>query len=283
MSSCNRSNGIWLALLGASCALVNCSVDDRTLDTAVKAGSSQGGSSGAANAGRGGTGSGNRAGADDPGEGGEGAEGGVASSGGGGMGGKPYVPTGGTGESGSGGTLGDGGCGDVDDDGVQDCEQTLAQNARFMSDVSAWQAEPSLKQKWDQRNARPGQTSGALSVRNENVAEGNSVMLAGSQQCVPAVGDQKYFFAAQAFLPSGQTGSSAGLAVRFFATDDCSSVVISDATLQLVNDTDKWVLVQGTTVAPNATRAMWVRLVTGKPFMQPSVEALFDDVLVRQE
>lgn len=279
MFSCNRSNG-WLLLLGASWAIVNCSLDDRTLDTAVKAGGS-GGTSAAGNAGRGGNGSGNRAGAAEPGGAGEGSDGGVPANGGNGSGGT-NLPQGGMGEGGT-GNLGDGGCGDVDSDGVQDCEQTLAQNPRFMSDDSQWKVEPSLKQKWEQRNARAGQASGALSVRNENVAEGNSVMLAGSQQCLAAEGDKSYFLAAQTFLPGGQGSGSAGLAVRFFASDDCSSMNISDATVQVVAETDKWLLVQGTVVAPSATRAMWVRLVTVKPFMQASIEALFDDVLVREE
>jgi len=297
-----------LLLLGAVLALA-CSVDDRSLDATARGGAAgHAGASGASGAGRGGSGTGQAGSGDLPeggagaGEGGSGGQSGDSSTGGGsgsggsngGKGGSSSNggssgnggsggSNGGTSGSGGGDEYGAGGCGDLDHDSVQDCEQTLANNSRFMTDASGWQAEPTLKQAWDQRNARPGQTSGALRVRNENVGEGMGVMLAGSRQCLPAVGGKEYVAAARTFIPSGQGAGSAGVAIWFYGSDDCQSNSIGSVTLQLISATDAWLLAEGKVQAPGGTRAMHVRLVTSKSFTQPAMEALFDDVLVREE
>jgi hypothetical protein len=178
---------------------------------------------------------------------------------------------------------GSGGCGDLDGDTVQDCAQTMVENARFDSVVAPWRAEAGTQQSWDARNARPAAGSGALKVSNTSVASGEGQTLGGSGQCLPAVGNRDYLLAARAFIPQGQGQGSAGLSIWFFGADDCADYLLPGSGLQLVNGTDQWLLVSGAFKSPPATRSIYVRLVTSKPFAQPSLEALFDDVLLREQ
>ncbi len=166
---------------------------------------------------------------------------------------------------------------------MQDCEQTIAQNSRFMTDVAAWEPEPTQLQAWDERDAQDAKASGALRVRNTNTASGVGTMLSGSRQCLPAVGQASYSVAVNTLIPSGQGEGSAGVAVWFFGSDECAANSIGNITLQLVSATEVWSVAHGKFQAPGGTRSMHVRLVTAKPFEQPSLEALFDDVLVRAE
>jgi hypothetical protein len=183
----------------------------------------------------------------------------------------------------AGADYGAGGCGDLDGDLVQDCTQTLVDNARFDRDVSAWQAEIGVAQKWDQRNARKHESSGALAVQNSTLGAGDGITLDGSRQCRPAVGNKDYLFAARALIPSGQGSASASISIWFFGADHCADYLLSTAATPMLSDTDAWLLLEGKATAPPATRSIYVRLVAAKPFKQSSVEALFDDVLVREQ
>jgi hypothetical protein len=178
---------------------------------------------------------------------------------------------------------GAGGCGDLDGDTVQDCTQTLVENARFDTAVAPWRAESGTQQSWDAKNARPVPGSGALKVSNTSVSQGEGQTLGGSGQCLPADPNKNYLLAARAFIPKGQGQGSAGLSMWFFGADDCADYLLPGAALELVSGTDEWQLVSKSSKAPPATRSIYVRLVTSKPFAQPSLEALFDDVLLREQ
>jgi hypothetical protein len=294
--------GRWWVVLGFGLSLSACPVDDRSLSapsssssSGAESLSSQAGELGEAgdfpilNGGRPGVGSdaGGTAGGGSGGAAGSAAAGAASAGGGAGgsSGGGSGGGAGGSGGSGGGGggDYGAGGCGDLDHDSVQDCTETLVKNSRFMTDGSSWTAEPTLSQRWDNRNARPDQTSGALAVKNTNVAQGEGNMLSGSTQCITAEGDRSYVLAARAFIPSGQGAGSAGIGVWFYADEGCKDFFISSATSELVSQADAWLLAQSVVVAPSATRAILVRLVSSKPFAQPSLEVLFDDVLVRPQ
>lgn len=194
-------------------------------------------------------------------------------------------PSGGHGgASGSGGgDDGTGGCGDLDGDTVQDCNQTLVENARFDSAVEPWRAESGTQQSWDSKNARPVAGSGALKVSNTFVAQDNGQTLGGSGQCLPAHPNKDYLLAARTLIPKDQGQGSAGLSIWFYAADDCADYLLPGAVLELVSATDQWQLVSKGAKAPPATRSIYVRLVTSKPFAQPSLEAFFDDVLLREQ
>jgi hypothetical protein len=187
--------------------------------------------------------------------------------------------------SGAGGAdFGAGGCGDLDDDALQDCAQTLVDNWRFDSGATSWKADAGAVQQWDARNARPDQaSSGSLLVRSTRVAQGEGFVQGGSGQCLPALGGAAFLMAARAFIPQGQGEGSAALSIWFYGADDCADYLLSSATLQTVAGTDDWTTLSGKTTTPPATRSIYVRLVVNKPFSQPSFEALFDDVLLREQ
>jgi hypothetical protein len=187
-----------------------------------------------------------------------------------------------SGQAGAPEPVGDG-CEDLDEDGTRDCEQTVAQNPRFMTNAAGWEPEPTLHQSWEPRDASNIPESGALLVRNTNTAQGVGTMLSGSRQCIAVVGQESYSVAVNTFIPNGQGEGSAGVNVWFFGSDQCEANSIGTLPVQLVSETGVWSVVRGKFSAPGGARSMHVRLVTSKPFAQPSMEALFDDVLVRHE
>jgi hypothetical protein len=287
---------VW-AGLGLAFLLAGCPVDERTLKYGAKTSSSgsggvsgTSGSSGSSEVGEAGSPIG---GGGEPtvGEGGAGhaamPSGGTGGNSGGrggaGSGGTGPDPGGEGGAAGIGPDLGAGGCGDMDQNDVQDCDETLVDNWRFDSDVVGWRAETTVTQQWDARNARNNQQSGAVAVTNSTVAQAAGVIEGGSEQCRPALGNVKYRVAARTLIPGGQGEGSARLSVWFYGADDCADYLLESAGPPAATGTDAWLLLQGLHKAPPATRSMRVRLVVAKPFSQMSFNALFDDILVREQ
>jgi hypothetical protein len=187
------------------------------------------------------------------------------------------------GDAGSGGSpTAAGPCGDIDQNGVDDCSETLVANARFDSDLSHWDAEQLETQSWDARNAGPEPNSGALLVSNTApVATGLGSYMAGAHQCVQVTADVGYEVAARVLIPGGQGGGVAGVNLQFFDTDGCQGDFLGAETVGTTADVDAWRVVLAEVKAPSAARSMWLRLVASKPFPEPQLDALFDDVLVR--
>jgi hypothetical protein len=276
----------YIALTATAAVFVGCPVDDRRLH-----GNEQAGEAGEASAGMS-----NMTG----GMGGEGptmaGEGGSSGSKGGGEGGEPSGGTGGAtagtsgsggsaggggGQAGEGGSFGTGGCGDLNHNDVLDCQETLVANPRFDVDLTGWEVDPTLEQDWDERNAWQGDVSGALSVVNDTVVEEMGFTMGGSRQCLPATGGVTYQFAALIFVPGGQGPGDASMNLGFFAADDCAAFPLTAANSTPVIAVDAWQLSSGSVKAPAGTRSMFVRLVATKPYEEPPLEALFDNVLVR--
>jgi hypothetical protein len=185
--------------------------------------------------------------------------------------------------SGAGPDFGAGGCGDLDGNDVQDCDETLIDNASFDSDTSAWEVDTIAAQTWDARNARPAQQSGSISVSNAQALVGDGVIIGGAGQCRPTVGDARYVVAARTLIPGGQGQGGAGLLVFFYGAEDCADYSLGSLGPELVTTTDRWLAVEGTVKAPQGARSMRVKLVASKPFAQAKLQALFDDVLVREQ
>jgi hypothetical protein len=190
--------------------------------------------------------------------------------------------------AGSGGSAGSAGaspgCGDIDQDMVDDCTETLVQNSRFDSDGSYWLVEPLATQAWDPRNARAGTGSGSLLISNlAPVDPANGSFMVGGHQCVQVTADATYEFAVRVLIPSGQGAGEAGVNVQIFGADNCAGSFLEAETVGTTADVDAWQVVQGELTVSSAARSMWVRLVVSKPFSQTALEALFDDVLVREK
>jgi hypothetical protein len=286
-----------------------CQVDERTLsrltDAASRAGSDAGSSADAGSSSNGRSDSASVAGADgadspDGASGGTeastsggnsigvGGWGGVAGSaleaGNGGTGGGLINGASGSGGGNAGGAGASPSCGDIDQDMVDDCTETLVQNSRFDSDDSYWLVEPLATQAWDPRNARAGAGSGSLLISNlAPVDPAPGAFMVGGHQCVQVTADTSYELAARVFIPSGQGGGGAGINVQIFGTDNCAGSFLGADTVGTTADVDAWQVVQGELTLPSAARSIWVRLVVSKPFSQATLEALFDDVLVREK
>jgi len=243
-------------------------------------------------AGRGGGSAGNASSAGDSGTAGQtevaGSANGTAGSAGNGGAASGGSASGGTASGGTNqaGSLGQAGklefpCGDLNQDAVDDCSQTLVQNSRFDSAVSGWDAEPSLTQQWDNSNATDKPGSGSLMLSNSApVAQAIGSIVIGSRQCIPVTPTTNYDFAARVMLAAGETSGQAGVNVWLFDDDACQGNLVSGNTPISGGATGKWTVLSGKFWVPGNVHSMYVRLVAIKPFAQPSLKVLIDDVLV---
>ena len=228
-----------------------------------------------------------------------GAAGGVSA----GSGGTPIIDPGGSGTVSGGGTAGASGannsgsagvaagaggapfdspCGDIDNDSVDDCTETLVLNSHFDTDAAQWVAAANAVQAWDARDARSKSGSGSLMVTNQApTMQVDASVIAGTEQCIAVTEAVKYEFAAHVMIPDGQGAGEAGLNLYAFAGDACSGVFLTGLTPGMTKQTGSWVVVEGQLAMPAGARSVVVRLVASKPFKQDKLSALFDDVLVR--
>jgi hypothetical protein len=95
------------------------------------------------------------------------------------------------------------------------------------------------------------------------------------------------------FIPEGQGDGmpgggpyvgEAGLSILFWPNTNCSDVEPTHGSFQtdLVQKVGVWTHVEGGAIAPDAAKAMSLRVLTIKPFKQFKFQALFDNVLLRQ-
>jgi hypothetical protein len=215
--------------------------------------------------------------------------GGITSSGGvagSGLGGNTIGGSGTGGNVGVAGSAGNAGaalslpCGDLNQDLVDDCAQTLVQNSRFDAAVDGWDTEPSTNQVWDAANATGKPGSGSVKVSNTAaIIQAVGALAAGSHQCVPITPTTNYDFAARVLLPAGETGQ-AGVNVWLFDDDTCQGNLVTGNMPIIGGVAGSWTVLTGRVWVPGGVHSMWVRLVAIKPFGQPSLSVLIDDVLV---
>jgi hypothetical protein len=209
----------------------------------------------------------------------------AAGNGGGAGNGGPTVSNGGAAGSTTPGSAGHAGselpCGDLNQDAVDDCSQTLVQNSRFDSAFNGWEAEPLLSQAWDSSNATDKPGSGSLLLTNTaaTIQEVGSATI-GSHQCVPAIPAATYDVAARVMLAAGEPAGEAGVNIWFFDDEQCQGNIVSGNTPISGGVAGKWTVLQGRLWIPGGVHSMYVRLVAIKPFVQPSLKVLVDDVLV---
>jgi len=208
------------------------------------------------------------------------------STGGGGQGGGAggNGGNGGNGGSGGGGGGGSGGafsgpCGDMDGNAIDDCSETLVENSRFDNNVDHW-----TPGEWNASNAQTQGPSGSLLVLNDSpVIQDSGFKMVAAEQCVQVTGDFQYEVAARVKIPAGQGGGFGGLNLLIYANDGCSGTFVTGLTPAMTQVTDTWTVVEGHFKMPTAARSMTVRLAATRPFAQPKLQVLFDDVLVKQK
>jgi hypothetical protein len=183
--------------------------------------------------------------------------------------------------AGSGGSAVEYPCGDLNQDAVDDCSQTLVQNSRFDSTVSGWESESPSTQAWSATNASSKAGSGSLMLSDETpVVQAVGAAALGSRQCIPATPDTNYDVAARVSLGAGQTGGQGGIVVWLFDDDACQGNVITGAQPIAGGEAGKWSALSGKLWVPGGVHSMYVRLVAIKPFVQAQLTVLIDDVLV---
>jgi hypothetical protein len=192
--------------------------------------------------------------------------------------------TGGGGEGGSGGGSTDAGpCGDLDQNGVQDCDETVVLNSRFDTNAASWLAEPSVAQVWRAEDARGASSSGALGLTFTTAGNGDSSWgLAAASQCHAAWSDETFVAGARVMVPQGQAGGRAQLELAFFDNDGCQGTVLTSQTAVFSSQPGAWQALHQTVQTPPGTRSVLLRLAAAKPSTQASLEVRFDDVLFRK-
>jgi len=184
------------------------------------------------------------------------------------------------GGSSTGGTMsnGDGPCGDLNDNGVQDCQETSVKNAVFDKDVSGWSADIGLAIAWKNEDSYAQANSGSLSLTFTTAAGSQGWAAAYVHQCLAGWAGTEYELGAHAYLASDQSGN-AQITVAMFGEDDCAGSFLSTATPALTTKAGAWQRLYTRVKLAPGTRSVLVLLGVAKPSSQASFDVKFDDVL----
>jgi hypothetical protein len=261
-----------VALLTCS-ALLGCSVDDRRLETGSdgeggvpsSAGAGHAGSSSGSHAGKGGISGSNESGAPSQADGGAGG----AS--------EPLPPLIAT----------VGGCADLDEDGVADCQESLLTNPSFEADVAHWSADAGASLTWDPRDALGAANSGTalLSAASSAVDTGGSSLLTAGQ-CITVTGGQIVIAYANALVEDGQdTTGKAAIYVDFYDAAGCGGASGSSFSTPQPLDAvaGTWLTLKAASLTSAATHSARVMLALEKPLQAQSFHARFDNVLIKSQ
>lgn len=172
-------------------------------------------------------------------------------------------------------------CGDLNLDRVDDCTQTLVQNSRFDTSAEQWSAEDSMSQGWDPSNASGKPGSGSLKLSNTSpVNDAAGPVMVGSRQCIRVAAATSYDFALRVMLLGNVNPGEAGINVWFFDDDSCQGNFIAAASPVHGGSVRTWSALSDKVFSPAGAHSMYVRLVVSKPFSEPPLGALVDDILV---
>lgn len=192
-----------------------------------------------------------------------------------------HADEGGAENAGSAGAAFIGPCGDMDGNSVDDCSETLIQNSTFDSNVDHWAAG-----EWNASNGRPAKSkpSGSLLVLNDlPVVADTGFNLEAAEQCLQVTGNLTYEVAARVKIPAGQGGGLGMINLLIFANDECKGTFVTGLTPAITQAIDTWTVIASEFKMPTAARSMIVRLAASKPLVQPKLQVLFDDILVKQK
>jgi hypothetical protein len=184
--------------------------------------------------------------------------------------------------AGSGGMVDDGPCGDIDQNGVQDCQETLVTNATFDANADAWVADFGVNKLWQATDAR-GKVSGSVSLTFATSNGGAGWVLAAIGQCLPAWSEQEFEVGGRSFIPAAQSGGRAEISLATFGEDGCQGSFLQSVVPALSAQAGSWQPLHGSAKMPAGTRSVLVRLAAAKPGSQASLEAQFDDILFRKK
>jgi hypothetical protein len=173
-------------------------------------------------------------------------------------------------------------CGDADHDGVQDCKETLAQNATFDSDIKGWSPDYNVVQTWISDDAWQQPSSGSLSLKFTTAGGGQGWTAAAVSQCLVGWADQEFELGAHVFIVDGQDGT-AQISLAMFGNDDSAGSYLGATAPAVAAATGSWQPLNTSVKLASGTRSVLVRLAAAKPGSQASFEVHFDDVLLRHK
>jgi hypothetical protein len=174
-------------------------------------------------------------------------------------------------------------CPDRNSNSVADCEETLAVNGAYHQDVASWLQEPGVSVLWQGLDSLGVVDSGAASVTYEAHHDVEGTGVAGTMQCIVLSGVQKIDIWADIMIKGGQSSGQGLINVLFFPSADCSGAIMPGAfgTTSL-SMPGQWATVSGSGPVPVGALSMKVRLAVSKPFRNPKLEVLFDNVLIQK-
>jgi hypothetical protein len=264
-------------------ALTACPIDERELE-GLTIGVS--GASGQSGSGFGGEGDGGEVGA----TGGSSGQGGSSTQGGAGgarsQGGAGGVSAQG-GSAGSGGSSAEGGgpptrCPDLDVNGVLDCDETLAINPTFDSDVLPWIGETGIVLDLHETDAHGVTGSGALSVENQTDVDQSGSSLLAARQCISVLGNTIYDFAVEVAVPAESVNAQGGMIMFFYDGPACTGNLADNPVISTFVSASDWTVAQKTYLTPMSAESVMLRLVSQKMFRDPPTKVFYDNVLVRK-
>jgi hypothetical protein len=100
---------------------------------------------------------------------------------------------------------------------------------------------------------------------------------------VNVAADHVYSVGARLFIPEHSGSAYAAINVWAYAGVACTGTFLAAVTPAFVGPVNGWQAASAAIETTPATRSLLVRLVAIKPLAQPSLEVLFDDVLLRSD
>jgi hypothetical protein len=171
-------------------------------------------------------------------------------------------------------------CPDLDRNLVADCEETIARNPAFDVDVESWSSETGLELSWSESDARDKDDSGALAVENQTVDSQSGTTMIGARQCFSVLGGAAVSVAAEVSVLDESAQAQGGFQLIPYQGPSCAGMALAPVSSNLVNGSE-WSVAERTYITTLATRSVAVRLIALKPFSDPPVQVLFDNVLVK--
>jgi hypothetical protein len=150
---------------------------------------------------------------------------------------------------------------------------------QFNGSTGPWTPTYGASESYSTNDAEGSTSSGSLDLA---VTGGSASItsLVAATRCVSTVAGATYDLSAKVFIPSGASGSLAGLGLWYFASNDCSGSLggtFDGPSIAIVN---AWQSTMTSNQTPAGMQSMSVRLGLIKPSGKTNAEALFDDVLV---
>jgi cysteine-rich repeat protein len=157
------------------------------------------------------------------------------------------------------------------------------QNGKFDSNTDPWQKSQAtgVALSHELLDADGSPSSGSLGVSNtvHIAASGAALVTNAATQCRPAVPGAERSLIGEAYIDVDQPASTrAGAWVRFFASGDCTGVILSSVELSDAADRGTWIDIGGAFTVPGGAASMLIWLKATKSYDSPEALVLYDNI-----